>query len=329
MPMTRRSPLYVLGGVVLACIALSAQAQRPSFPSGQVHLIVPAPPGSGPDAMGRLLSAKLSEMWGQPVVVDNVVGASGIIGHDKGAKAPADGHTLLMGLIGPMSVSQTLQPKSMPFDPVKDLAPITMLVKLPNILVVNPKVPVNNLQELIAYGKRNPEKIRYGYPGAGTSPHLAAEQFNLAAGTKFEGIPYKSSAQMTQEVVGGQIELIFHNAPVVMPFIRNGTLRGIGITSATRVAAAPDIPSLAESGLPNFDVTSWYALYAPARTPAALISAINADVAKALASPEIAKWIASQAGEAGGGSPSALADFQAAETQKWKSVINAAGIKGD
>ena len=324
-----RQAIRCAAAMLLAGLSLTGVAQAQTYPSRQVHLIVPAPPGSGPDALGRILSTKLSEMWGQPVVVENVVGASGLIGHEKGAKAPADGHTLLMGLIGPMSVSQTLQPKQMQFDPVKDLAPVTMLVKLPNILVVNPKVPVNSLQELIAYGKRNPEKIRYGYPGAGTSLHLSAEQLNLAAGTRFEGVPYKSSAQMTQEVFGGQIEMIFHNAPVVLPHIRSGALRSLGITSAQRVDAAPDIPTLAESGLPNFEVTSWYALYVPSATPGPIVSRLNADVAKALASPEVSKWIASQAGEAGGGPAAELAAFQAAETQKWKTLINAAGIKAD
>jgi tripartite-type tricarboxylate transporter receptor subunit TctC len=314
----------------LACAGAVSAQTRPgvAFPDRPVHLIIPAPAGSGPDALGRLLGRILGEAWSQPVIIDNVVGAGGNIGHEKGAKAPADGHTLLMGLIGPMSVNQSMMEK-MPFDPVKDLAPVTMLVKLPNILVVNPRVPVKNLQELIAYDKQNPGKLRYGYPGAGTSLHLAAEQLNMVAGTRIAGIPYKTSAQMTTDVLGGHIEVMFHNAPVVLPHIRSGALRSLGITSARRNPAAPDIPTLGEAGLPGFEVTSWYAMYVPAATPKPLVARLNADIAKALASSDVKEWMTAQAGEAGGGTPEELSAFQAEETIKWKKLITAAKIKAE
>jgi hypothetical protein len=298
------------------------------FPDKPVKMIVPAPPGSGPDAIGRLLGQKLSEQWGKPVIVENVVGAGGHLGHERGAKAPPDGLTILMGLIGPMSVSHSLYSK-MPFDPVKDLAPITMLVKLPNLLVLNPKVPVKDIRELIAYTKANPDKIRYGHPGAGTSLHLAAEQLNLQAGTRISGIPYKASSQMTIDVVGGHIEMIFHNVPVVLPHVRSGTLRVLGITSAQRNPALPDIPTLAESGLTGFEVTSWDAMYAPAATPKPIIERLNASIAKALAHPDVKAWLTAQAGEGGGESPEELAAFQAAETVKWRKLITAANITAD
>ncbi|MFN0161443.1 MAG: Bug family tripartite tricarboxylate transporter substrate binding protein [Burkholderiales bacterium] len=316
----------VLISALIAVATGLAQAQ-PRFPERPVRMIVPAPPGSGPDALGRILSAKLSEAWGQSVIVENVVGAGGVLGHDRGAKAPPDGHTMLMGLIGPMAVSVSLGEK-MPYDPVKDLAPVTLLVKLANILAVHPSVPANNLRELIAYAKQHPGKLRYGHPGSGTSNHLSAEQFNLMAGLKVSGVPYKASSQMTTDLLGGHIEMMFHNAPVVLPHIRSGALRAIAITSAQRDPAAPEIPTLSEAGLPGYEVTPWYAMYAPGGTPPALIARLNADLIRALALPDVKKWIESQAGASGAGTPEALAAFLAAETVKWRTLVNAAGLKG-
>jgi tripartite-type tricarboxylate transporter receptor subunit TctC len=322
---TCTASLVALGSLLgsqLAC----AQSATQGYPERPVRMIVPAPAGSGPDTLGRLVGKRLGDAWGHPVVIENIVGAGGNIGHDRGAKAAPDGYTLLMGLIGPMSVSSSLEEK-MPFDPEKDLSPITLLVSLPNILVVHPSVPVKNLQELIAYGKKNPDKLRYGFPGYGTSLHLAAEQLNMMAGTRLMGVPYKTSAQMTTDVIGGHIEMMFHNAPVVLPHIRSGALRSIGITSTSRNAAAPDIPTLDESGLKGYEVTSWYAMYVPAGTPQPLIARLNADIAQALAQPDIKEWMTTQAAIAGGGSPAELASFQAAETVKWRKLIKAANIK--
>jgi tripartite-type tricarboxylate transporter receptor subunit TctC len=319
----RRLMMAALSTAVAGIADVLAQ---PRFPERPVRMIVPSPPGSGPDALGRILAARLGEAWNQPVVVENVVGAAGILGHDRGAKAKPDGHTMLMGLIGPMAVSVSLGEK-MPYDPVKDLAPVTLLVKFANILVVHPSVPSNNLRELIAYAKQSPDKLRYGHPGSGTSNHLSAELFNLMAGLKISDVPYRSSSQMTTDLLGGHIELMFHNAPVVLPHIRSGALRAIAITSAQRDPAAPDIPTLAEAGLPGYEVTPWYAMYVPAGTPPSLVARLNADLARTLALPDVKKWIESQAGAAGGGSPEALAAFQAAETVKWRTLVNAAGMK--
>ena len=318
--------------VAATCIAVGeASAQtRPAaaqwHPERPVRMVVPAPAGSGPDALGRQLGSKLSEMWGQPVIIDNVVGAGGLIGHERGAKAAPDGYTLLMGLIGPMSVSSSLVEK-MPFDPVKDLAPVTLLITLPNILAVHPSVPATNLRELIAYAKQNPGKLRYGYPGAGTSNHLSAEQFNWMAGIKTSGVPYKASAQMTTDLLGGHIEMMFHNAPVVLPYVRSGALRAIAITSSQRNGAAPDIPTMNEAGVPGYEVTSWYAMYVPAGAAPALIARLNADIASVLALADVHSWIEAQAGVAGGGTPEALAAFQSAETVKWKSLSKAVDLK--
>jgi len=319
--------LACVAAVLIASLARIGEAQAQArYPDKPVRMIVPAPPGSGPDAIGRILSAKLGEMWGQSVLVENVVGAGGNLGHDRGAKAPPDGYTMLMGLIGPMSVAPSLGEK-MPFDPVKDLAPVTLLIRLANILAVHPSVPVNNLRELIAYAKQNPGKLRYGHPGSGTSNHLSAEQFNMMAGLAISGVPYKASSQMTTDLLGGHIEMMFHNAPVVLPHVRSGALRAIAITGLQRNPAAPEIPSLNEAGVPGYEVSAWYAMYVPTGTPAAIIARLNADIAKVLAMPDVKTWVEAQAGAAGGGSPEALAEFQAAETVKWRTLIKAANIK--
>ena len=231
-----------------------------------------------------------------------------------------------MGLIGPMSVSISLVQK-MPYDPVKDLTPITLLGTFANLLVVHPSVPVNNLRELIAYAKQNPGKVRYGHPGSGTSNHLSAEQFNMLAGLKVDGIPYKASSQMTTDLLGGHIEMMFHNAPVVLPHVKSGAMKGIAITSGQRNQSAPEIPTLNEAGLPGYEVTSWYAMYAPSGTPLPIIQKLNSDIARVLALPDVKAWFDTQAAQAGGGSPEALAAFQAAETIKWRTLIKAADIK--
>ena len=317
-----------LASVLLATTIFSGSLvfAQGRFPDKPVKIIVPAPPASGPDSLARLLSTKLGDVWNQPVIIENVVGAGGVIGHDKGAKSAPDGYTILMGLIGPMSVSISLVQK-MPYDPVKDLAPITLLGTFANLLVIHPSVPVNNLRELIVYAKQNPGKVRYGHPGSGTSNHLSAEQFNMLAGLKVDGIPYKASSQMTTDLLGGHIEMMFHNAPVVLPYVKSGAMKGIAITSGQRNQSAPEIPTLNEAGLPGYEVTSWYAMYAPSGTPLPIIQKLNTDIAKVLALPDVKAWFDTQAAQAGGGSPEALAAFQAAETIKWRTLIKAADIK--
>jgi tripartite-type tricarboxylate transporter receptor subunit TctC len=312
-------------GAVLALTAAGAYAQA-KFPDKPVRMIIPAPPGSGPDALGRMLGTKLSESWGQPVVIENVVGAGGAIGHERGARAAPDGYTLLMGLIGPMSVTVHFGEK-MTYDPVKDLAPVKLLLKLANLLVVHPSVPANNLGELIAYAKANPDKLRYGHPGPGTSNHLSAEQFNMMAGVKTSPVPYRASSQMTTDLIGGHIDMMFHNLPVVLPHVKTGALRGLAITSAQRSPVTPDIPTVAELGVPGYEVTPWYGMYVPAGTPRPVIDRLNADLGKILAMPEMKTWIAAQGGEPGGGTPDDLAAFQAAETKKWGTLVRAANIK--
>jgi tripartite-type tricarboxylate transporter receptor subunit TctC len=305
----------------------AAQAQT-RYPDKSVRVVAPAPPGSAPDFLVRLVGQKLSEAWGQPVVIDNVVGASGNIGTERVAKAPADGYTLLFNTIGPIAVNVSLFDK-LPYDPIKDLAPVSLVAKMPNILTVNPAVPVKNLAELIALAKKEPGRLRYGTAGPGTTQHLSGELLNTLAGIQLVGVPYKSSAQMTTDALGGQIEVLFHNAPVLLPHLKSGGLRGIAITSAKRSAAAPELPTMAEAGVPGFEITAWFGFMTPRGTPQAIIAKIHADVARIVASPEVHERILSQASEPVGNSPEEYAAFIDAEITKWRAVIKQANVKAE
>jgi tripartite-type tricarboxylate transporter receptor subunit TctC len=311
--------------VLAACLAAgSALAQ--SYPSKAVRLIIPAPPGSAPDILSRLIGQKLSESWGQPVVIDNILGAGGNIGTERVAKAAPDGYTLLFNTIGPIAVNISMYDK-LPFDPVKDFAPITLVAKVPNILVVHPAVPVRSVEELIAYARKNPGKLRYGSPGSGTSNHLSAELLNTMTGISMLHIPYKSSAQMTTDVMGGQVEVVFHNAPVLLPHVKSGALRGLAVTSLQRLASVPELPTMAESGVPGYEVTAWFGFLAPAGTPQAVISKVHADVAKAIAMPDVRERMTAQAAEPIGSTPQEYASFIAAEIAKWSKIVKASGAK--
>jgi len=310
----------------LICMALGVPAAwGQAYPSKPIRVIVPAPPGSAPDFLSRLLAPKLGDMWGQPLVIDNVLGAGGNIGTDRVAKAPADGYTLLFNTIGPIAVNISMY-SNLSFDPVKDFVPITLVAKVPNILVVHPSVPVKSVQELISYAKANPGKLRYGSPGSGTSNHLSAELLKLMAGIDLLHIPYKSSAQMTTDILGGQVEVVFHNAPVLLPHVKSGGLRGLGITSATRNSSAPELPPIADT-VPGFEVTAWFGFMAPANTPPAVVNKIHADVVKALALPDVRERMLIQAAEPIGSTPQEYAAFINDEIAKWAKVVKQSGAK--
>ena len=306
----------------------AAQAQ-PKWPDKTVKLIVPAPPGSAPDTQVRLIGQKLSERWSQPVVIENVVGAAGNIGTDRVAKAAPDGYTFLYNTIGPTAVNPTLMAGKMPYDVEKDLIPVSLATKTPNFITVHPSVPVNNMQELIALAKKDPNKVRYGTPGPGTTQHLTGELLNLVADIKMTSIPYKSSAQMTTDGLGGQFEVLIHNTPVLLPYIRSNAIRVIGITSDARSPAQPEVPTVIEQGIKDFEITAWFGFMAPAGTPKPIVDQLSKDVAAVLAMPEVNKRISEMATEVVGSTPEAYAAFIKSETAKWKKVIISAKMTPD
>lgn len=316
--------------LVLCTTAAGACAQTASatadFPAHPVKLIVAAATGSSPDAISRRLANELGMKWKQPVVVENAVGLGGIIGTEKAAKQAPDGYTLLISTIGAMSVGGSLM--QLPYDPVKDFEPVTLAMSMPNLLVVHPSVPVKTLDELIAYGKRNPKKLRYGHPGIGTTPHLSAELLMDMTGLQMQAIPYKSSAQMATDLLAGHYEVLFHNSSVMLPHVQAGTARPLAVTGTERVGTLPDVPTVAEAAsLKGFSVNAWWGIYVPSGTPPELVAKLNADITAALKKPDTVKWIKDQGGTVGGGTPQALRAHQAAETKKWSELIKKANIQ--
>lgn len=332
MIQTKRKFLQFFGVSLVALTAFcssASHAQTLNWPEKAVRIIVPAPPGSAPDALVRMFAQKMSEGWGQPVTVENIVGASGNIGTDRAAKATPDGYTLLFNTLGPVAVNYALFGGKLPYDPIKDLAPISLVAKMPNFLTVSATLPIKDMKELIALAKKEPGKIRYGTAGPGTTQHLSGELLNLRADIKMTSVPYKSSAQMTTDGIGGQIELLIHNAPVLLPHMKAGTLRPLAITSKERSPAAPDVPTMAEVGIADFEITAWFGFMAPAGTPKPIIDKVSKDVARIIAMPEVRDRILAQASVPISNTPEEYAAFIQAETKKWAEVIKQANIKAD
>jgi tripartite-type tricarboxylate transporter receptor subunit TctC len=320
--------MATLAGIAAIAVAASSAAQTPAYPTKPIRLVVPFPPGGATDIIARAVAQKLGEAWGQSIVVDNRPGAGGNIGTELVAKAPPDGYTLEMGTVGTHAINASLYAK-IPFDNIKDFVPIILVAGVPNVLEVTPSLPVNSVQELIAYAKANPGKLNFASSGNGTSIHLSGELFRVMTGVQMTHVPYKGSAPALQDLIAGQVQLMFDNLPPSLPQIKSGKLRALAVTSAARAPALPDVPTIAESGLPGFEASSWFGLLAPAGTPPAIIAKINAEVAKWLASPEGKEKLASIGANAAGGSPEDFARHIQAETAKWAKVVKESGAKVD
>ena len=328
--------LWVRCLLAAATGALAAQAwgqtarpgQEPAFPAKAVRVVVPGGAGSGPDTLVRIIANRLGTLWGQPVVVENVVGAGGNIGHERVARAPADGYTVLVGMIGPMAINPSLQDR-LGFDPLKDFQAVSLVSRYPNILVVHPSVPARNLQELVALAKAQPGRLRYGTPGTGTTPHLSAVMMAQMADVKMLEVPYKSSAQMTTDLIGGHIDLMFLNPAAVLQHVKAGSLRALAVTSTSRVPYAPDLPTMGEAGLPGYEVTSWYGLFLPAGAPVALVSRLNTDLRAVMNQPDMREQFVSRGDEPAAGSPEQATAYVRGEVAKWARLIKDAGIKAD
>ena len=318
------SAFFAAAAIVIA----PAAAQAQDYPTKPIRVVVPFPAGGATDILARAAAQKMTEAWGQSVVVDNRPGAGGNIGSELVAKAAPDGYTLEMGTVGTHAINPSLYAK-MPYDHVKDFAPVILVAGVPNVLVVNPAVPANSVQELIAYAKANPGKLNFASSGSGTSIHLSGELFKVMAGVQMTHIPYKGSAPALQDLLGGQVQLMFDNLPPSLPQIKAGKLRALGVTSAARAPALPDVPTIAESGLPGFEASSWFGLLAPAGTPPAIIAKINAEIGKWLATPEAREKLLAAGANAAGGTPEDFARHIAAETAKWAKVVKESGAKVD
>ena len=304
--------------------ALVAQAQP--FPSRAVRLVVPFPAGGSTDIISRTLGQKLSEMWGQPVVIDNRPGGSTIIATDVVAKSAPNGYTLLVAT-APFATVPSLIDK-LPYDPAKDFEPITLINTTPLVVVVNLSLQAKSIQELIALAKASPGALNFGSAGAGGSNHLAGELFNVMAGVRMVHIPYKGNAPALTDLVGGHVDLLFNGLTSALPLIKAGKLRALAVTSLTRSGALPGIPTLDEVGLKGFQAVAWNGLCAPARTPKDVIRRINADVLKVIRSPELVERLKAEGSDPVGDSPEQFAAFLREETARWRKVIEFANIKG-
>ena len=321
--------LAALGCALLlpAGTALAQAGATTSYPSKPIHIVVTFTTGGAPDILARLIGERLQADWGQPVIVDNKPGAGGNPGADSVAKAPPDGHTIVVGTVGTHSINGALYTK-MPYDMVKDFAPITLLATTPNMLVVNNDVPAKNVQELIALGRKQ-GKMTFASAGSGTSIHVSGELFKTMTGIDMEHIPYKGRATAIPDVLGGRVTMMFDNMPSSLPLVREGKLRALGVTSLKRSPAAPEIPTIAEQGLPGFEAVSWFALFAPAGTPRPVVDKLQQEVKKILALPEIGKRLAEAGLEAVGSTPEELAAYQRTEIAKWAKVVKDSGAKVD
>ena len=306
-------------------LALGGTALAQSYPGKSVRLIVPFAPGGGVDFTSRILAQKLSELWGQQAIVDNRPGAGGIIGTEAAAKSAPDGYTLLMGSIGSISINPSLYSK-LTYSPLRDFAPVTLTGFVPNIVVVHPAVPVKNIAQLIAMAKQKPGLFTFGTGGSGTSNHLSGELFASMAGVQFRHIPYKVGAQATSDLMGGQLDVMFDNLPTSIPHVRAGKLRGLAVTSASRSSAAPELPTVAESGLRGYDVTGWVGVLVPAQTSSEIVSKLHADIAKGLSTADAKERFLSQGAEAATSTPPQFAAFIRTEIEKWAGVVKKAGI---
>jgi len=310
------------------CVLLAPQVQAQSYPSKPIRMVVPFTPGGSTDILARAIGQKLTEAWGQAVIIDNVPGAGGSIGADKVAKAPADGYTLLMGHIGTLAVNPAIYPR-LPYDPIKSFTPVAWVASVPNVLVVHPSVQAHSVKEFVALAKANPGKLNFGSGGNGSAAHLATEYFKLQTQTSMVHIPYRGTAPAVADLVAGQIQFLLTGAPAVLPFVKTGQLRALGVSSTRRLDAAPDLPTLAESGYKDFEADQWYGVVAPAGTPRDIVAKLNAQINLALESAELKVRLQAEGAVARPTTPEAFGAHIVSEIARWAPVVKAAQIKPD
>ena len=308
-----------------AFAAMHALAQP--YPSKPIRIVVPYPPGGFNDTLGRTLADKMQKDWGQTVVVENRPGANTVIGTDYVAKAPGDGYTLLV-VAFPFAVTPSLI-RDMPYDTLRDFQPIVLAATSPNMLVVNPDVPIHSVQELIASAKAKPRSLSYASTGNGSSNHISMELFKTMAGVDIVHIPYKGSAPAVTDLLGGQVQVMFDNVPNVLQHVKAGKLRALAVTSGKRTPLAPDVPTVAEAGVPGYDLSVWFGVVAPAATPRDIVQKLNAECLKILAMPEVRERFLAQGVEPVGSTPEQFGEHIRAQMAKWAKVVQDAGVKAE
>jgi tripartite-type tricarboxylate transporter receptor subunit TctC len=311
--------------LILLLIALAAVPAHAQYPNKPVRLVVPFAPGGSTDIFARLIAERLQAPLGQPVVVENRAGAAGNIGANEVVRSPADGHTLLMATTGVMAINNALY-KNMTYDAAKDLEPVVYVASITNVLIVPPDFPAKNVAELVAMAKKEPGKLSFASSGAGASTHMSAELFKSMTGTDILHVPYKGSGPAMPDLMSGRVHMMFENAPGAVPHIKAGKLRALGQTGLKRSSALPDVPTIAESGVPGYESLSWSGIAVAAGTPKPIVEKLNRDLNAVLAMPEMRQKLAEQGAETIGGPPEAFAKHIAAEREKWSRVIKTANI---
>jgi tripartite-type tricarboxylate transporter receptor subunit TctC len=318
--------IALLGFCVLQWAAIVDATAADVYPAKALRLIVPFPPGGPADALARLVGDKLSASLGKAVVVDNRPGAGGNIGMELGARSAPDGYTLVLAPAGNLTVNPFLY-RNVPYDVSRDFAPVTVIAAVPNVLVVHPSVPAKSVAELVRHAKAHPGTLNYSSPGNGSGAHLAGELFKSMTGVDIVHIPFNGIAPAVTAVVGGQVQMMFAGAPSALPQVKAGRLVALGVASPKRVAAAPELPTLAESGLPGFDVTSWYSIVVPSGTPNDIIARLRSEIASALTQPDVQEKLTGLGAEAIGNTPAEFAAMLKVETTKWGKIVKDANIQ--
>ncbi|CAM9698149.1 unnamed protein product [Phaeothamnion confervicola] len=315
----------ILAAALLACASGTAGAQ--AWPSKPIKLVVPYPPGGSADILARAIGQKLSDGLGQPVVVDNRPGAGTAIGAEATAKAPADGYTIMLGTVSSHAINPALTP--LKYDPVKDFAPVSLVASIPFVLLVHPSLPAKTVPELIALAKAKPGSLNFSSAGSGTSNHLAGELFKSMTKTFMVHIPYRGSAPALADLLAGQVNLMFDLVLTAQPHVKSGAARALAVTGRERSPALPGVPTVAESGVPGYEVSAWFGFFAPAGTPANVVATLNAETVKAMRLPDLKERLSSQGADAVTSTPEQFAGYVKEELGKWTRVVKASGMKPD
>ncbi len=317
-----------LGVTLAALLTLSAVALAQTYPVKPVRVVVPYTAGGSMDILSRLISQKMNEAFDQTLIIDNRTGAGGNIGTELVARAAPDGYTLLTAGIGIMAINPSLYSK-LPYDPIKDFEAITLLAKMPNMLAVSPALPVKSVSELIALAKAKPGVLNYGSAGSGSNPHILAEYFKLRTNTDIQNIPYKGVPPALSDLIAGQLSMVFATVPTVLPQAKAGRVRALAVTSAKRLALVPELPTIAEAGVPDYEATQWIGMLAPAGTPKDIVAQLNARIVKTLQRADVRERLGTEMVEPVGSTPDEFRAFMKAEIARWAPVVKASGMKPD